>query len=79
MKEPIKQLFKDKNGSYSLREVVIAILLVALLVSWIGKQFFEKEIPEFMFFSFSSLIAAGCFGYSLEKRTAIQNETEAIQ
>lgn len=79
MKEPIKQLFKDKNGSYSLREVVIAILLVALLVSWIGKQFFGKEIPEFMFFSFSSLIAAGCFGYSLEKQTAIQNETEAIQ
>jgi len=71
MKNFIKQLFKDKNGEYSLREVVIALLVAAVLISWIAKQFFSKEVPEFMFFSFISLIGAGCFGYSIEKKTSI--------
>lgn len=64
----IEQLLKDKNGSYSLRELVIAVLLIALVISWIGQQFFGKEIPESMFFTFASLIATGTFGYSLEKK-----------
>jgi choline-glycine betaine transporter len=67
MKAFIQQLFKDKLGSYSMRELVIAILLLSLVISWIGRQFFGKDVPEFMFFSFSSLIAAGCFGYTFEK------------
>ncbi|MBS1773432.1 MAG: hypothetical protein JST82_11290 [Bacteroidetes bacterium] len=74
MKEILQQLFKDKNGHYSLREVAIALLLAALIISWVGQQFFSREIPEFMFFGFSSLIAAGCFGYSLEKRTTTDAE-----
>lgn len=61
-------LFQDKNGQYSLRELAVCLLLVALLTSWIAQQFFNKTIPEFMFFSFSSLVAAGCFGYSMERR-----------
>ena len=68
MKQFIQQVFKDKTGSYSMREVVIAVLLIALLVSWIAKQFFGHDVPEFMFFSLSSLIAAGCFGYTFEKK-----------
>lgn len=72
--EFISQLFKDKNGSYSLREVVIGLLIVALMVSWIAKQFFNKDVPEFMFYSFTSLIAAGCFGYSFEKKCNQQTE-----
>jgi hypothetical protein len=64
----IEQLLKDKNGSYSLRELVIAVLLIVLVVSWIGQQFFGKEVPESMFFTFASLIAGGTFGYSFEKR-----------
>ena len=71
MKKGLQELFKDKSGNYSLREIVVAVLLIALLVSWIAQQFFGKDVPEFMFFSFSSLIAAGCFGYSLEKRGAV--------
>src|SRR5579872_7247409 len=67
MKHFIQQLFKDKLDNYSMREFVIAILLASLIVSWIGKQFFGKEVPEFMFYSFSSLIAAGVFGYTFEK------------
>jgi hypothetical protein len=64
----IEQLLKDKNGTYSLRELVIAVLLIALVISWIGQQFFGKAIPESMFFTFASLIATGTFGYSLEKK-----------
>lgn len=69
----IQQLLKDKNGSYSLRELVIALLLAALLISWIGQQFFNKEIPDNMFFTFASLIAAGTFGYSFEKKVVDTN------
>ena len=71
MKQFIQQLLMDKLGSYSMREVVIGILLLALIVSWIAKQFFGKDVPEFMFYTFASLIAAGCFGYSFEKKGAI--------
>jgi len=74
MKNFIKELLKDKDGGYSLREVTIAILVVAVLISWIAKQFYSKDIPEFMFYSFVSLIGAGCFGYSIEKKTSINNE-----
>ena len=73
MKKIISELFKDKNGCYSLREVAIASLILALISSWIAQQFFNKAVPEFMFYSFASLIGAGCFGYSLEKKTTIDN------
>jgi len=69
----IKQLFKDKDNNFSLRELVIALLTAAILVSWIAQQFFHKDVPEFMFYSFVSLVGAGCFGYSIEKKTTINN------
>lgn len=69
----LKQLFKDKNNCYSLREIATALLVFALLASWIAKQFFSKDIPEFMFYSFATLVGAGCFGYSIEKKTIIDN------
>lgn len=65
------QLFKDKNGVYSLRELATMLLVLVLIASWIAKQFFNKDIPDFMFYSFSSLVGAGCFGYSIEKKTSI--------
>ncbi len=65
----LKQLFKDKNNCYSMREIATFLLLLAMLTSWLAKQFFHKEVPEFMFWSFASLIGAGCFGYSIEKKT----------
>lgn len=67
MKQFLQQLFQDKNNRYSIRELTIALLLMALIISWIAAQFFDKPIPDSMFFTFASLIAAGCFGYSLEK------------
>jgi hypothetical protein len=69
MKHFLAQILKDKNNAFSIRETVIAILLLILIVSWIAQQFFSKAVPEFMFYSFVSLIGAGCFGYSLEKKT----------
>lgn len=64
----MKQIFKDKDGSYSLREIAIAILLLALIVGWVASQFFGKTMPEYIFYGFSSMVAAGCFGYSLERK-----------
>lgn len=67
----LNQLFQDKNGSYSLREVVVLLFIVIIIVSWFARQFFHKDIPEFMFYSFVSLVGAGVFGYSLEKKCAL--------
>ena len=69
MKHFIKQILQDKNGSFSLRELLIAVLILIIVVSWVAQQFFGKNIPEFMFYSFISLVAAGCFGYSLERKS----------
>lgn len=73
MKNFFKQLLKDKDGNYSMRELVIGLLVAAILISWAAKQFFNKEVPEFMFYSFISLVGAGCFGYSIERKTTIDN------
>lgn len=64
----LTELIKDKNGNRSLREVATAIFILVLLVSWIAQQFFGMQIPEYMFYSFVSLVGAGCFGYSIEKK-----------
>jgi len=64
----LAQLLKDKNGSNSLREVATAIFVLVLIVSWVAQQFCGKTIPEYMFYAFVSLVGAGCFGYSIEKK-----------
>lgn len=69
MKRFLKQLFRDKNGDFSLRETIIALFVCVIVVSWAGQQFLGKAVPEFMFYSFTSLVAAGCFGYSLERKS----------
>ena len=69
MKNFIKQILQDKNGNFSLREALTIILILIIVVSWVAQQFFGKNIPEFMFYSFISLIAASCFGYSLERKS----------
>jgi hypothetical protein len=78
MKTFLKQILRDKNGDFSLREAIIAILLLIIIISWIGQQFFGKAVPEFMFYSFTSLVAAGCFGYSMEKKSCTQNDIPSI-
>lgn len=73
MKRFVVQILRDKNGDFSIREFVIAVLLLIIIVSWAAQQFFGKAVPEFMFYSFTSLVAAGCFGYSIERKS-FQNE-----
>jgi hypothetical protein len=63
----IKELLKDKTNNYSIRECVIAVCLILIVVSWFAQLLFNATIPEYMFYSIVSLIAAGCFGYSIEK------------
>lgn len=71
MKTFFGQLFKDKDGNFSLRELAIALFILVIIISWIAQQFFSLDVPEFMFYSFTSLVGAGCFGYSIEKKTKI--------
>jgi NADH:ubiquinone oxidoreductase subunit 4 (subunit M) len=68
------QLLKDKNGNHSLREVATATFVLVLLVSWVAEQFFDKQMPEYMFYAFVSLVGAGCFGYSIERKTTINDK-----
>ena len=68
------QLLKDKNGNHSLREVATAIFVLVLLVSWVAEQVFDKQMPEYMFYAFVSLVGAGCFGYSIERKTTINDK-----
>jgi hypothetical protein len=73
MKTFFQQLFKDKNGSFSLRELAVALFILVITTSWVARQFFSHDVPEFMFYSFVSLVGAGCFGYSLERKSNSEN------
>ena len=69
MKNFFHQLLKDKDGNFSLRELAIALFILVIIISWIAQQFYNLNVPEFMFYSFVSLVGAGCFGYSIERKT----------
>lgn len=69
----LKQILKDKTGNYSLRELVIAISMALVVLSWITQLIFDVSTPEYMFYSIVSLIAAGCFGYSIERKQNTNN------
>jgi hypothetical protein len=46
------------------------------IIAWVAQQFFGLHIPEFMFYSFMSMIGASAFGYSLERKspTVVSND-----
>lgn len=71
MTEFLKQIFKDKEGCYNLRELVTMIFVVITSIAWIAQQFFGMAVPEYMFYSFVSIIGAGCFGYSIERKARL--------
>lgn len=71
MNDFLKQILRDKDGSYNLREVVTLTFVVVVLISWIAQQFFSIEVPEYMFYSFVSIVGAGCFGYSIERKARL--------
>jgi len=74
-----EQILKDKDGSYNLREMVTLIFVVITIISWIAEQFFGIAVPEYMFYSFVSLVGAGCFGYSIERKTKTTINQNSIQ
>jgi len=65
----LKEMLKDKTGAFSIREAVIAISMILVIASWVAQLVFGITTPEYMFYSIVSLIAAGCFGYSIERKT----------
>lgn len=69
LKQIIQQLLKDKDGNFSLREVIALIYVIMSIISWASQQFFGMVVPEYMFYSFISMIGAAAFGYSLERRS----------
>lgn len=69
LKQIIHQLLQDKDGNFSLREAIALIYVLMSIVSWVSQQFFGMHVPEYMFYSFMSMIGAAAFGYSLEKRS----------
>lgn len=69
MPESVRQLLQDKQGRFSLRELITLLFVLVILISWIAQQFFGIAVPEYMFYSFVSLVGAGCFGYSIERRS----------
>ena len=65
--EFIKQTFLDKHQNPSGRELTIFLFVLMVVTSWIAEQFFGKHIPEFMFITLVSLVAAGIGLYTFEK------------
>lgn len=69
LKHILHQLLKDKDGNFSLRELVTIIYVLMSIISWVAQQFFNSVVPEYMFYAFISMIGAGTFGYSLERKS----------
>lgn len=74
LKNIIHQLLQDKDGNFSLREVIALIYVLMSIIAWVAQQFFDLHIPEFMFYSFMSMIGASAFGYSLERKSDSNNK-----
>jgi hypothetical protein len=68
MQKFIRELMQDKQGNYNLRELATLLFILIVVAGWIADQFFSYIMPEYMFYSFCSLIGAGLFGYSLERK-----------
>lgn len=69
LKEIFHQLLKDKDGNFSLREVIALIYVLMSIVSWAAQQFFGLVVPEYMYYAFISMVGASAFGYSLERKS----------
>jgi hypothetical protein len=72
IKQIIHQILQDKDGNFSLREVLAIVYVLITIIAWVAQQFFGQVIPEFMFYSFISMIGASAFGYSLERKSEIK-------
>ena len=69
LKYILHEILKDKDGNFSLRELIALIYVLVSIIAWVSQQFFGIPVPEYMFYSFIGIISAATFGYSLEKRS----------
>ncbi len=69
LKQIIHQILQDKDGNFSLREAIALIYVLMSIIAWVSQQFFGMPVPEYMFYSFISMIGAAAFGYSLERKS----------
>jgi len=69
LKQIIHQILQDKDGNFSMREALAIVYVLITIIAWITQQFFGMQVPEYMFYSFMSMIGAAAFGYSLEKKS----------
>ena len=74
-----KDILKDKEGQYSFREIATLLFVLILIASWVVDTFTDFKVQEYMFYAFSSLVGAGVFGYSLERKTKQQNASRNYQ
>jgi hypothetical protein len=65
--EFLKATFKDKLQNPSGRELTTFLFVLMVVCSWIGEQFFDKHIPQWMFITLTTLIATGIGLYTIEK------------
>ena len=65
--EFIKGTCRDKRQSPSGREATVLIFVAVVIASWIGEQFYDKHVPEFMFLGFIGVITAGIGLYTVER------------
>lgn len=72
-------ILRDKNGYFNIREAVTLLFVAVTLISWAGQQFFGMDVPEYMFYAFVSLVGAGCFGYSLERKQNTKNKFKNLK
>ena len=68
MNNPLLETFKDKLGNFAGREVTGFIAMCALIISWLGEQFYGFKMPEFMFYTFGGIVSSAILGYSFEKK-----------
>lgn len=61
------ETFKNKQGHFSAREATTFLFVLVIVASWIGAQFFGKQVPEFMFGAFVLIVLSGLGLYTFEK------------
>jgi hypothetical protein len=76
MKSFFKDILKDKDGAYNLRESCTVLFILILVASWIVQTFFGYQVEEYMFYAFASLVGAGCFSYSIERKSSYDDSRE---
>ena len=63
-----KDILRDKDGEYSLREISAVLFVLILIASWAVDTFTHFQVQEYMFYAFASLVGVAVFGYSLERK-----------